>query len=145
MRRVAIDRFQAGAADEVLRKVKEGRVPLLAQLPGFLAYEVVKTGEDSAVFIHTCETKEQADVAVAGRRLLGERQRGQQRGQRGDARGRAGVHEPRLAAHGRPGEPPTLVPLSASADRQPAGGWSSMLPQAVSWVAFPRCAARTTI
>jgi hypothetical protein len=36
----------------------------LERQPGFVAYEVVKTGEDSAIFINTWETQEQAEAAV---------------------------------------------------------------------------------
>jgi hypothetical protein len=62
--RVAVDRFHLGAADEVLDRVKHGLVPILECQPGFVAYEVVKTGEDLAIFINTWETQEQAEAAV---------------------------------------------------------------------------------
>jgi hypothetical protein len=54
--RVAVDRFHPGAADEVINRVKQGLVPILERQPGFVAYEVVKAGEDSAIFINTWET-----------------------------------------------------------------------------------------
>src|SRR4051812_11345664 len=62
--RVALDKFQPNAADEILTRVRQGLLPLLRRQPGFVAYEVIKTGEDSAIFIHTCESKEQAEAAV---------------------------------------------------------------------------------
>jgi quinol monooxygenase YgiN len=62
--RVALDRFQPGAGDQVLARVQHGLLPLLRQQPGFVAYEVVRTGEDSAIFIHTSETQQQAEASV---------------------------------------------------------------------------------
>jgi quinol monooxygenase YgiN len=62
--RIAIDDFQPGAADEVLNRVNEGLVPILKRQPGFLAYDVVRTGDDSAIFINTWETRTQAEAAV---------------------------------------------------------------------------------
>jgi quinol monooxygenase YgiN len=62
--RVAVDRFHPGAVDDVLNRVREGLVPVLERQPGFVAYEVVKTGEDSAIFINTWKTQEQAEAAV---------------------------------------------------------------------------------
>ena len=62
--RVALDTFQPGTADEALRRVREQFVPLLQRQPGFLAYEIVRTGEDTALFIHVCETKAQAEAAL---------------------------------------------------------------------------------
>src|SRR5262245_60393417 len=62
--RVALDRFQPDAGDEVLTRVRRGLLPLLRRQPGFVAYEVIKTGEDSAIFVHTCDSKEQAEAAV---------------------------------------------------------------------------------
>lgn len=62
--RVAVDRFHLDAADEVLNRVKEGLLPILECQPGFVAYEVVRSGADSAIFINTWETQEQAEAAV---------------------------------------------------------------------------------
>jgi heme-degrading monooxygenase HmoA len=62
--RIAVDTFQPGTTDEVLSRVKQAWVDLFEHQPGFLAYEVVKTGENSAIFINTWETREQAEAAA---------------------------------------------------------------------------------
>jgi len=62
--RVALDRFQPGAGDQVLAKVQHGLLPVLRQQPGFVAYEVIRTGADSAIFIHTSETQQQAEASL---------------------------------------------------------------------------------
>lgn len=62
--RIAIDTFRPGAADEAIRRTQAELVPLLQHQPGFIAYEVVRTGPDTALFIHTCETEAQAAAAL---------------------------------------------------------------------------------
>lgn len=62
--RVAVYRFRAGGADEVIRRAEAGMLPLYRSRPGFISYEVVKTGEDSAVSISTWETERQAEESV---------------------------------------------------------------------------------
>ncbi len=62
--RVAIDKFHPGAADEVINRVRPGLLPILARQPGFVAYEVVKLSDDSAIFINTWQTMEQAEAAA---------------------------------------------------------------------------------
>jgi hypothetical protein len=62
--RIAIDMFRAGAADEALRRIQAEFIPLLREQPGFIAYEVVRTGADEALFIHTCATAAQAEAAL---------------------------------------------------------------------------------
>lgn len=62
--RIAIDIFKPGMADEALRRTREEFVPLLQAQSGFLAYDIVRTGPDTAVFIHTCATAEEAEAAT---------------------------------------------------------------------------------
>jgi hypothetical protein len=62
--RLAIDIFRPGTADEALRRTREELIPLLREQPGFIAYDIVRTGPDEALFIHTCQTKEEAEAAL---------------------------------------------------------------------------------
>ncbi len=62
--RVALDTLQPGRAEELLSRIREGLLPLLRQQPGFVAYEVIRTSADTAVFIHTCATQAQAEAAM---------------------------------------------------------------------------------
>ena len=62
--RVAVDTLQPGKADELVLRIRNGLLPLLREQAGFVAYEVVMTGEDTAVFIHTCDTQAQAEAAM---------------------------------------------------------------------------------
>jgi hypothetical protein len=61
--RVALDTLQPGKAEELLARIREGLLPMLRQQPGFIAYEVIRTSEDTAAFIHTCDTQAQAEAA----------------------------------------------------------------------------------
>jgi len=63
--RMAFDVFRPGTADEAIARVRRELVPVLERQPGFIAYEVVRTGEDTAAFIHTCATRDQVTAAVA--------------------------------------------------------------------------------
>jgi quinol monooxygenase YgiN len=67
--RIALDTFRPGAADEAIRLTQQELVPLLRRQPGFIAYEIVRTGPDTALFIHTCATEAQAADAL--QRVLG--------------------------------------------------------------------------
>jgi hypothetical protein len=62
--RVALDTIQPGKTAELLTRIREGLLPLLRQQPGFVAYDVITTGADTAVFIHTCDTQAQAEAAM---------------------------------------------------------------------------------
>ena len=62
--RIAIYQFKPGTVDEVIRKAKEGMLPIFRQQPGFRRYATVKTGDDSAVSISTWDTQQEADAAV---------------------------------------------------------------------------------
>lgn len=66
--RVAVYKFKSNAVDEVTRLAHEGMLPIFQKQSGFIAYEIVKTGEDSALSLSTWESQEQAEqtVEVAG-------------------------------------------------------------------------------
>ena len=62
--RIAVDRIRPGSVEMVVRKVREGLLPLLRQQPGFVAYDVVATGDDEAVFISTWESRQAAEGSI---------------------------------------------------------------------------------
>ena len=53
-----------GDADEVFRSGREGLPPLFRQQPGFIAYELVGTG-DAVVSISHWQSREQAEAAAS--------------------------------------------------------------------------------
>lgn len=62
--RIALYKFKPGTIDEVIRKAKDGLLPLFRQQPGFRRYAVVKTGDDEGISLSTWDTKREADAAV---------------------------------------------------------------------------------
>jgi hypothetical protein len=62
---VSVYCFQGGTADQTLRKARETAYPAYRQRPGFVAYELFQTGEDSGIGISTWETAPQAEAAAA--------------------------------------------------------------------------------
>ena len=60
---VAMRAFRAnsGAADEVRRRVQEGFVPLLGQIPGLAAQHLMDTGNDTVVLVGVFEEQAGAD------------------------------------------------------------------------------------
>ena len=62
--RIAHDTLQPGTAEKLLVQLREGLLPLLQAQPGFVSYDVVRTGENTAMFIHACETHAQAEAAI---------------------------------------------------------------------------------
>ena len=62
--RVSIDKTPPGRVQELVRRAREGLLPIYRSRPGFIAYEVVATGEDEAVFISTWESREQAEATI---------------------------------------------------------------------------------
>ncbi len=57
--------FQSGTATESLEKARETAYPIYRKRPGFVAYELFLTGEDSGIGVTTWETRAQAEAAVA--------------------------------------------------------------------------------
>ncbi len=62
--RTALYTFKPGTTDEVIRRAQEGMLPTFRRQPGFVAYGVVKTGENSAISLSFWQSREQADAAV---------------------------------------------------------------------------------
>jgi heme-degrading monooxygenase HmoA len=62
--RVALYRVEPGAMGEVQQKVQEGMVPILRQQAGFISYDVIDGGGDTAISVSRWETHEQAEQAV---------------------------------------------------------------------------------
>jgi hypothetical protein len=61
----SVYQFQSGTADEGLVKARETAYPIYRRQPGFVAYELFITGEDTGIGITTWETHAQAAAAVA--------------------------------------------------------------------------------
>lgn len=53
-----------GAVEEWMRRVQEGFVPLIREVPGFLAYYALKVREDETVTISIFETRQGVEVSV---------------------------------------------------------------------------------
>ncbi len=63
--RVSVYSFQKGTAEEALQRARETAYPLYRKQPGFVAYELFLTGEDSGVGVSTWDTAAQAEQATA--------------------------------------------------------------------------------
>jgi hypothetical protein len=61
---VSVYAFQKGTAEEALQRARETAFPLYRQRPGFLAYELFVTGEDSGLGVSTWDTSAQAEAAA---------------------------------------------------------------------------------
>ena len=61
---VSVYHFQSGTANESLEKARESAYPIYRKRPGFVAYELFLTGEDSGIGVTTWETQAQAQTAV---------------------------------------------------------------------------------
>jgi len=61
--RIAVYALQKGTTGETLQRAQETAFPLYRQRPGFVAYELFQTGDDSIVSVTTWETHEQAEAA----------------------------------------------------------------------------------
>ncbi len=46
-----------GSTNEVIKRAVEGFVPIISKAPGFLAYDVLNTGNDSVTTISTFDTQ----------------------------------------------------------------------------------------
>ena len=53
-------RLTRGSTDEVARRVKDGFVPLLRDLPGFKNYYLLDGGQDTLISIRVFESADQA-------------------------------------------------------------------------------------
>jgi hypothetical protein len=62
--RVGVYKLTNGSAQEVVRRAEAGMLPILRDQPGFVAYELITTGDSSLVSISTWRTHAEADAAV---------------------------------------------------------------------------------
>jgi len=62
--RVGVYELKTGTYDQVLAKVEKELLPQHRQKPGFIAYDVVRTGPDKAISISTWDTAAQAEDAA---------------------------------------------------------------------------------
>jgi hypothetical protein len=53
-----------GSVDEWMRRVREGFVPIISQVPGFIAYYALEARHDEAVTISIFETQAGAETSV---------------------------------------------------------------------------------
>ena len=60
---MAVRKYQAapGAAEEALRRVEEGFVPIISQAPGFVAYYAVNAGGDIVFSVSVFQDQAAAD------------------------------------------------------------------------------------
>ena len=52
-----------GAAEKIVQRVREGFVPLISALPGFVSYDVVRAADGSLLSVSVFETREAADAS----------------------------------------------------------------------------------
>lgn len=62
-----IRRYQGrpGQTDEVVRRVKDGLIPIISRQPGFVSYHAIDAGNDVAISISIYQTGDAADAANA--------------------------------------------------------------------------------
>lgn len=53
-----------GTSEEFLQRVHESFVPLISQLPGFIAYDTHRIGNDQVITISTFDTRAQAEESI---------------------------------------------------------------------------------
>src|SRR5438034_4491644 len=53
-----------GSSEEFLQRVQESFVPLISQLPGFIAYDTYRIGNDQVITISTFDTRAGAEESV---------------------------------------------------------------------------------
>jgi hypothetical protein len=54
---------KTGSAEELTRRIKEGAIPIISDVEGFLAYYVVYAGDDTVTAISIFNKYEQAEEA----------------------------------------------------------------------------------
>ena len=54
---------RAGSAEELARRIKEGAIPIISDVDGFMAYYVVYAGDDTVTAISLFNKFEQAEEA----------------------------------------------------------------------------------
>ena len=59
----SIRRYRSGSGEEVLRRVKQGFVPIISKTSGFIAYYSLNAGNGILVSVSLFETKEGAEAS----------------------------------------------------------------------------------
>lgn len=59
---------KAGQMDEVKRRVEQGLIPIISQIPGFVCYNAVDAGGDVAISVTLYRDRAAADAAVKAAR-----------------------------------------------------------------------------
>lgn len=62
--RAALYQFKPGTIDEVIQRAEAGMLPTFRQQPGFVAYGLIKTGENTGISLSFWQSQEQAEAAV---------------------------------------------------------------------------------
>ena len=63
--RVGVYAIKPGRLEEVVQKVEAGQVPIIRQQPGFVSYELIRTGADSCVTISRWGSEAEAEASRA--------------------------------------------------------------------------------
>lgn len=63
--RVGVYTMKPDSMDTVIQRAETGMLAQYRELPGFVSYEVIKTGPNSAISISVWETHAEAEFAVA--------------------------------------------------------------------------------
>lgn len=53
-----------GTIDEAIRRIQEGFLPLISQMPGFITYYVVDIGDDTILTVNVFEDQAGADAST---------------------------------------------------------------------------------
>src|SRR6516165_2834116 len=53
-----------GTSEEFLWRVQESFLPLISQLPGFIAYDTHRIGNDQVITVSTFDTRAQAEESI---------------------------------------------------------------------------------
>ena len=63
---MAVRRYKvkAGSMDEIVRRAKEGFVPLISQAPGFMAYYAADAGDDIVITVSIFQDQAGADEST---------------------------------------------------------------------------------
>ena len=62
--RISVYRFAPGTVDQVVRRAEQGLLPLFCRQRGFIAHQIIKTGEDEVVAVSTWDSPEGAARSV---------------------------------------------------------------------------------
>lgn len=63
--RVGVYTMKPGSTDSVIHLAEHTLLPQYRQLPGFVSYELIRTGPDSVISVSVWETHDEAEKAVA--------------------------------------------------------------------------------